>query len=312
MDDALLAAPASCDYDELRVRVDRAVSEVRQRGRRSRWAGWLRGLGLLGGPEPVRLATGFRCSVTATPLRACCQLRACRYHVDYEWSANCLLAYMHQQRVESLSVDEIAFLYRVPPEIVKQKLDAATSALRAQALDVQAERGQMPRQFRYLLGTRLCLVCESLLDDEPVPRNLQVDNIGVYCSKDCREEKPPRIIELEVAKGLPIEQILEWTFRNYRSLSLAEQALQMPRWLVYDACRRYLNRPLEDYFPALRQVQNQRRSALIRRTWHTPRWVTTLTQKMRPMMETAAQRFGKPTVDTDRLRRQLTQLLESI
>lgn len=312
-DVALLAAPASQDYGELRVRVDQAVSEVRQRGRRSRWAGWLRGLGLLDGPAPVRLATGFRCSVTATTLRACCQLRACRYHVDYEWSANCLLAYMHQQRVESLSVDEIAFLYRVPPEIVKQKLDAATVALRSQALDIQAARGEeMGRQFRYLLGTRLCLVCESFLDDEPVPRNLQVDSVGAYCSKECREEKPPRIIELEVAKGLPIEQILDWTFQHYRSLSLAEQALQMPRWLVYDACRRYLNRPLEEYFPALRQVQTQRRSALIRRTWHTPRWVVSLTQKLRPLVESATHRFGKPTVDTERFRRQLTHLLDSI
>lgn len=309
----LLDESSSTQHDELRVRVDQAAAEVRQRGLRSRSASWLRELGLLDAPASVRLATGFRCSVTATTLRAECRLRSCRYHVDYEWSANCLLAYMHQQRVESLSVDEISFLYRVPAEIVKQKLDDATALLRAQALEVQASTDQvLGRRFRHLVGARLCLVCESSLDDEPVPRNLQVDNIGQYCSKDCREEKPPRVIELEVAKGLPIAQILEWTFRRYRSLSLAEQALQMPRWLVYDACRRYLDRPLEDFFPALRQVQNQRRSALIRRTWHTPRWVTALTQRLRPMLDAAARRFGAPTVDTEALRRQLSHLLETV
>lgn len=312
-DEVLLDGPVSRRHDELRVRVDRAVADVRQRGLRSRSAGWLRQLGLLDGGATVRLATGFRCSVTGTTLRAECQLRSCRYHVDYEWSANCLLAYMHQQRVDSLSVDEISFLYRVPAPMVKQKLDEATTALRAQALDVQAAQDMtLARQFRYFAGARLCVVCESMLEDEPIARNLQIDGVGAYCSKECREEKPPRIVELEVAKGLPIERILEWTFRRYRSLSLVEQALQMPRWLVYDACRRYLDRPLEEYFPSLRQAQTKRRSALIRRTWHTPRWVGSLTQRLRPMMDAAARRFGKPTVDTEPLRRRLVNLLDTV
>ena len=309
---ALLDDLSTRPHAELRERVDAAVSDVLQRGPRSRAAAWLRELGLFD-TASVRLKTGFRCSVTDTTLRADCQLRACRYHVDYEWSANCLLAYMHQQNVESLSIDEISFLYRVRSDIVKQKLDEATVALRSQALDVQATSDQaLSRRFRYLVGARLCVVCESLLDDDPVPRNLQIDNVGTYCSKDCREQKPPRIIELEVEKGLPIQQILEWTFRRYKSLSLAEQALQMPRWLVYESCRRYCGKPLEDFFPALRQVQNQRRSALIRRTWHMPRWVSTLTQRLRPVVDATALRFGRPRVDTEPLKKKLANLLETI
>lgn len=314
MSEDLLARPSTEPHQDLRDQVDRAVIGVRQRGLRSRSASWLRQLGLLDDVATVRLATGFRCSVTGTTLRTECKLKACRYHVDYEWSANCLLAYMHQQGIESLSIDEISFLYRVRSEIVKQRIDEGSAALRAQALDVQSGRDHtLSRQFRYLVGARLCLVCESSLDeDEPPLRNLQVDNVGAYCSKECRDEKPPRIIELEVTKGLPIAQILEWTFRRYRSLSLAEQALQMPRWLVYDSCRRYLGRPLDEFFPALKQLQKQRRSALIRRTWHTPRWVGVLTQKLRPVVDAASRRFGRPTVDTERLRDQLTRLLETV
>jgi|GEM_PF-4813405 len=308
----LLGEPADRDYQALRLRVDDEVEVVRQRGRRSRSAGWLRQLSLLGEGTAVRLTTGFRCSLTGTTLRTDCQLESCRYHVDYEWSANCLLAYMHQQRVSSLSIDEISFLYRVPSDQVKQTIDAATQSLRGQALDVEAEGSDyLARQFNYLVTDRLCCVCESTLD-EPTSRNLMVESLGaVYCSKECRDEKPPRIIELEVEKGLPIERILEWTFRRYRSLSLVEQALQMPRWLVYDACRRYLNSSLESYFPAIKQVQSQRRSALIRRTWHTPRWVASLTQKLRPTIE-AATCFGRPTVRTEWLQKQLANVLDNV
>lgn len=309
----LLDEPVGSGPDgSLRLQVDEAVEQVRHRGVRSRAAGWLRQLGLLADGSAIRLATGFRCSVTGTTLRTDCQLTSCRYHVDYCWSANCLLAYMHQQRIASLSIDEISFLYRVPSERVKQVIEEATQTLRGHALDVEAERSSyLSRQFNYLLTDRLCCVCESTVD-ETVPRNMTVESLGlVYCGKDCRDEKPPRVIELEVDKGIPIERILEWTFRRYRSLSLAEQALQMPRWLMYEAARRYLNRPLESFFPAIKQVQSQRRSALIRRTWHTPRWVAALTQQLRPTID-AARRFGRPTVQTEALHRQLAYLLDNV
>lgn len=310
--ESLLDEPVGVECGGLRERVDRAVEQVRQRGGRSRAAVWLRQLGLEVEPGPLRLATGFCCSVTGTTLRTGCQLGQCRYHIDYEWSANCLLAYMHQQQVESLSVDEVSFLYRIPSERVKQKIDEATVRLRTQALDQQrGHEDSLARRFRYLMGARLCCVCEQPVDDEPVPRGLQVERLGgFYCSRECRDEKPPRIIELEAEKGLGIEQILEWTFRRYRSLSLAEQALQMPRWLVYEASRQYLGRPLESFFPVLQQVQNQRRSALIRRTWHTPKWVEALTRRLK-LLVMEATRFGAVTVETATLRQRLGDVLDN-
>lgn len=311
--EALLDEPAGSECGELVRRVDEAAAQMQERGRRSRSAQWLRQLGLEVTPGPVRLATGFRCSLTGTTLRTDCQLRQCRYHIDYEWTANCLLAYMHQQQVESLSVDEVAFLYRIPAERVKQKIEEATVALRTQALEQQRERDDsLARKFRYLMGARLCCVCESPLGDEPVSRNLQIERIGAfYCSRECRDEKPPRVIELEAEKGLWIGQILQWTFRRYRSLSLAEQALQMPRWLVYEASRRYLDESIEHFFPALQHVQNQRRSALIRRTWHTPKWVESLTRRLQPLV-TEAKRFGIVRVQTAALRRQLSDVLDNV
>jgi hypothetical protein len=311
--ESMLDEAAGAECGQLVERVDEAVEQVRRRGRRGRSAQWLRQLGLDVEPGLVRLATGFRCGTLGTTLRTDCQLRQCRYHIDYEWTANCLLAYMHQQQVESLSVDEVSFLYRIPAERVKQKIEEATVALRTGALEQQRERDDsLSRQFRYLLGARLCCVCESPVGDEPVARNLQVERIGAfYCSRECRDEKPPRVVELEVEKGLWIGKILQWTFRRYGSLSLAEQALQMPRWLVYEASRRYLNEPIESFFPALQHVQNQRRSALIRRTWHTPKWVESLTRRLQPLV-TEAKRFGAVHVQTAALRRQLSDVLDNV
>jgi hypothetical protein len=310
----LLDEPADRDYRELRVRVDRAVTTVRERGRRSRPAGWLRQLGLLAEPSAVRIATGFRCSVTGTTLRSDCQLETCRYHVDYEWSANCLLAYMHQQNVESLSVDEISFLYRIRADTVKQAIDTASTTLRSKSLDIQSRQDEyLVRRFRHFCGPRLCCVCEEFIGDETVSRNLQVERLdAIYCSKQCRDAKPPRIIELEAEHGLSIERILTWTFWRYRNLALAEQSLQMPRWLVAEACNQYLGRPLDSFFPALQRQQKQRRSALIRRTWHTPRWVMALTKRFAPVVEASRVRFGPATVDTAPLRQRLYRVLETV
>lgn len=262
--------------------------------------------------ERPRHPTRFRCNVTGAVLRLPCRLTGCRYHVDYEWSCNCLLAYMHEQGCQTLSVDEIAFLYRRDPAEVKATLNQGMGRLRAGALEQQRDHDdQLERSFRYLLGPDICCVCESGVD-EPVGRSLQVESLdAVYCSRECRDAKPPRVIELEFEWGVCIETILTWTFRRYRSLALAEQALGMPRWLVYESARRYLDSPIDHYFPALKQVQVQRRNALIRRTWHAPGWVEAVTARIQPVVEQVG-RWSPVQIDLGGLRARLAHVLESL
>jgi hypothetical protein len=180
----------------------------------------------------------FSCPLLHVAIATPCGLHNCRYHVDYHWSGNCLLIYSQQQGVDKLTVDEISYLYRRPVDEVKKLLDDGIAKLRGTAIDsASITQESLARRFNYLLTSRICCVCESTLEDEP-SRGLRIEAIGAaYCSKDCRDAKPPRLVELEVEKGLPIERILEWTFRRYQTLSLAEQALSLPRWLVYEASR---------------------------------------------------------------------------
>jgi hypothetical protein len=259
--------------------------------------------------------TGFRCPVIRETICAPCSLEQCAYHIDYPFAANCVLAYMHQQGVDALSADEIAYLYQRPVEDVKKLIDSATQVLRAKAIEVESHDDEaLQAQFRYLQTDQVCCVCESAIEDWPnVPRAFWVTNTGLaYCSKECRDEKPPRLIELELERGIPIGKILDWTFSNYRSVSLAEQSLNMPRWLVSDACRRFLGKRIEDYFPPLKNSIPPKRASLSRRTWHTPAWVNSMIQKVRPVAQQIQQQFGPSSVRLASIKRQLGELLENL
>jgi len=267
--------------------------------------------GLLDQEPPFK--TEFMCPTLREVISIPCALEKCRFHIDYPWAANCLLAYLHQQEVESLSADEIAYLYQFPVDHIKNVIDQSIAALRYNALDVQARQEEsLKRRFRQFPTQRVCCVCESEIDEE-LPKALRIDSIPAgYCSKECREEKPPRLVELEVEKGLPIEKILDWTFRRYKSLSLAEQALGIPRWLAYESCKRFLKKPIEEYFSSLKSIHHHRKSMLIRRTWHAPRWVNSMIDRIRPVSQEVASRYGPTRIQTNDLKDQLNHLLQNL
>jgi len=259
--------------------------------------------------------TGFRCPVVRETIFAPCGLEDCAYHIDYPFAANCVLAYMHQQGTDALSADEVAYLYQRPVEDVKKLIDAATQALRANAMEMESKDEEtLQPQFRYLATDQVCCVCESEIEDWPnVPRHMWINNTGlVYCSKECRDEMPPRLVELEVEKGIPIATILNWSFSRYRTITLAEQSLGIPRWLANDACRRFLNKRLDDYFPALKNASPPKKAGLARRTWHTPAWVNSMLQAVRPVAAQIQRRFGPSSVRLSDIKKQLGELLENL
>jgi len=261
--------------------------------------------------------TGFRCPIIEEPVVASCALAKCAFHIDYPWASNCLLAYLHQQGVEALTTEEVAYLYQRPVEHVKEIIDGAISKLRSSAIDIQAaDDSSLAPQFRYFVTTNVCIVCESLIEDEEIPKSLTIQSINaVYCSKDCKEERHPRVVELEVEKGLPITVILEWTFRRYKTATLAEQALGMPRWLLQTVCQRFLERPLDYYFSDAKVTETKpvsQKMMLIRRAWTNPAWVTSMVSDIRPITSEIRRRFGPVTVQLTSLRQQLGHLMENL
>lgn len=304
----------ACQLDNASRFVARRYVETSGRDRRRilRWAKKM-GFEETGFDIGSSLHTGFCCPVIRETIRRPCSLEKCSHHIDYPWAANCLLAYAHQQDVEALSAEEIAYLYQMPIEYVKELLNAAMTSLRSATIDQTATEGTgFEPQFSYFLTDEVCCVCESVLEEE-IPRSLRIESIGaVYCSRECRDEKHPLLIVLEVQKGLPIAQILEWTFKRFRSLTLAEQALGIPRWLTHEACKKYLDRPLDYYFPALRTAQN-RDTVLIRLTWRAPEELHRMMARIRQVRQQISERFGPPNINSlSRLKHDLNRLVQHL
>lgn len=81
-------------------------------------------------PEgPVR-RPGVECPFTQMQVVSPCNLTKCKYHIENEWSRNCLLEYLEVQGSESLAVEEIAFLYNTPTEKVEGVIKQAMLQLR--------------------------------------------------------------------------------------------------------------------------------------------------------------------------------------
>lgn len=257
--------------------------------------------------------SGFSCPIVKETINTSCALEKCVYHIDYPWAANCLLAYAHQQSIETLSPEEISYLYQMPVKYVKDLISKAVATLRSNSINQHATGDtSFEKQFTYFITDRVCCICESALEEE-IPRTLKIQSIGaVYCSKECRNEMHPLLVELEARKGIPISTILEWTFRRYKSLSLAEQSLKIPRWLAYESCRRYLDRPLDYYFPDVQTIKKHRSSMLVRRTWKPSQSFHRMMERVRPVSQAITQKFGPQQITFTGLRRELNHLLQHL
>jgi hypothetical protein len=73
---------------------------------------------------------GVECPFTQMQVVSPCNLSRCKYHIDNEWSRNCLLEYLDVQGSESLAVEEIAFLYNTPTEEVESVIEDGMLQLR--------------------------------------------------------------------------------------------------------------------------------------------------------------------------------------
>lgn len=96
-------------------------------------------------PEgPVR-RPGVECPFTQMQVVSPCNLTKCKYHIENEWSRNCLLEYLDVQGSESLAVEEIAFLYNTPTEKVEIVIEQGMAQLRENSKETVGIEGDFEK-----------------------------------------------------------------------------------------------------------------------------------------------------------------------
>lgn len=104
----------------------------------------LASLGVDGPEGPVR-RPGVECPFTQMQVVSPCNLTKCKYHVENEWSRNCLLEYLEVQGSESLAVEEIAFLYGQPTDGVESIIEQGMAQLRENSTETVGIEGDFER-----------------------------------------------------------------------------------------------------------------------------------------------------------------------
>lgn len=111
----------------------------------------LSSLGIESPEGPVR-RPGVTCPFTQMQVVSPCNLTKCKFHIENEWSRNCMLEYMDQQNCESLASEEIAFLYQISTEQVDDTIEQAMVELRENPQETVGIEGDFrrakPKQFK--------------------------------------------------------------------------------------------------------------------------------------------------------------------
>jgi hypothetical protein len=96
---------------------------------------------------PIR-RPGVICPFTQMQVVSPCSLTECQYHIENDWSRNCLLEYLEVQGSESLASEEIAFLYNVSTEHVDSEITKGMSQLRENSEETVGFSGGFERPVK--------------------------------------------------------------------------------------------------------------------------------------------------------------------
>lgn len=201
-------------------------------------------------PQGSLVDHDLRCPAHHAQVTRSCGLDGCKFWVKSDMANSCLLAYAHQQKVDRLSGDEIAYLYGQPVDLVKAELESAMLRLRQTALQSDAATDpDIERTFWFVETTGICCVCGSTTDQN---RILVHETPLAYCSKECAEESPADQLACEFRFGRPIQTIIRWAIRRFRNLPVLERTLGLKRETLIELCRAHLGRDLSVFFPKVK------------------------------------------------------------
>lgn len=197
----------------------------------------------------------LRCPAHHATVKAPCKLDGCKFWVPSDIANRCLLAYAHQQKVDQLSGDEIAYLYGQHVDTVKAELESAMLRLRQTAIQSDAAHDpDIERVFWFVETNKICCVCGSTTENGGIAIP---ETPLAYCSKECAEEMPADQLACEYRFGRPIQTIIRWAIRRFRNLPVLERTLGLKRETLIELCRRHLGRDLSAFFPKVK-IQSER------------------------------------------------------
>lgn len=254
-------------------------------------------------PATQLFSSDLKCPAHHATIATGCRLSSCKFWVASEMGNNCVLAYCDQQKVSSLSPDEIAYLYGQPVDQVRAELERALSTLRMTAIESDATNDpDLRRVFWFVETDTLCCVCGSTTDDG----RIKIPETPLaYCSRDCQEEIRPDVVSLEFKFGRPISVMIRWAIQHFKSLPVLERTLGLKRETLIELCRQHLARDLSSYFPKMK-VQSERQPwrRRIDRAAHL-----LVLDTMGRHTNAQAKHFGPPILQVDDLRNRLRAVL---
>jgi len=89
---------------------------------------------------------GVECPFLEMRVVSPCGLGKCKYHIENEWSRNCLLEYVDVQGSDTLASEEIAFLYGISTERVDSVIDKGMEKLRASSEETVGFSGDFKKK----------------------------------------------------------------------------------------------------------------------------------------------------------------------
>lgn len=158
-----------------------------------------------------------------TTLKYTCQYKACKNWVDYEPGDNCLLAYAAKGDRNAFSMPEISYLTKVHISGVSRTLARAESKLRQELLQEEIERFELPQEFVLKPNSKVCVCCESLLQEEAYATT--EDGEFVWCQEECFNELSYEEVMLELRFGVSAERLVAWGKRKFNYAEDRERAL---------------------------------------------------------------------------------------
>lgn len=212
---------------------------------------------LLRSPPAQLVRHDLKCPAHHAKVSINCQQDGCKFWVANDMANNCLLAYCHQQQVDRLNGDEIAYLYAQPIDTVRNELDSAMNTLRLTAIQSDAANDpDIARVFWFVETQTICCVCGSTTDSNLI----RIPEIPLaYCSRECQDEKPADVVTCEYRFGRSIGTVIKWALRRFRNLPVLERTLGLKRETLIELCRQHIGRDLAVFFPKVK-IQSERPS----------------------------------------------------
>ena len=252
-----------------------------------------------------------QCTVLGTDVVTPCSLHECRWHVDYPWSNNCMVAYAQEHGSDGLSADEISFLLKRDRADVTRSINGALAKLRGQAVEHAHESHDLERKFEVVRLTGACAVCGAPTP-RPLPSKLQVEGIA-YCSQTCMEVKPPVLLLLEAEHGVELDKLLSWAAHKFKTPQAMEHALGVPRQILMVAVENYTSADgprINDRFR--RPDPGPYHTPLRRRTNKLPTWIGRWRSKLEVNKQKLLDVLGEPRLDLSGVSSDARELLPSL